>query len=145
MFLRQYQDRIFSAYRLTSGKLLLIFFGGIAFGLFQWRTTGIGMIPFGMFFAIVAWMLWMISHPTIPVKSKAAKTVILSFGPISTWIYISHLMFGMLYGQLLQETLTARFGTAEPWLQPVVVLVLSVIGAVLFECACRWIRKLRKK
>ena len=103
------------------------------------------MIPFGMFFAIVAWMLWMISHPTIPVKSKAAKTVILSFGPISTWIYISHLMFGMLYGQLLQEPLTARFGTAEPWLQPVVVLVLSLIGAVLFECACRWIRKLRKK
>lgn len=145
MFLRQYQDRIFSAYHLTSGKLLLIFFGGIAFGLFQWRTTGIGMIPFGMFFAIVAWMLWMISHPTIPVKSKAAKTVILSFGPISTWIYISHLMFGMLYGQLLQEPLTARFGTAEPWLQPVVVLGMSLAASILAEIVFRSLRSIKKK
>ena len=145
LFFREYQEQIFAQYSLTAKKLLVIFFAGIAFGIFQWSTTGIGMIPFGMFLAVIALMLLMISHPIIPVKSKAAETIILSFGPISTWIYISHLMFGMLYGQLLQEPLAARFGTAEPWLQPVVVLVLSLIGAVLFECACRWIRKLRKK
>lgn len=144
LFIREYQERIFRCFHLTTKKLVLLVIGGMLFSVLQWDTTGIGIMPLGTLIEVLALMLLMVSHPTIVPRSSKAESIILSFGPISTWIYISHLMFGMAYGLLLQPTVAAAFPDTEGYLQPLIVLGMSVIAAIVWEIAMGLLKKLRK-
>lgn len=145
LFLREYQDVIFRRFQLTGKKLLIVILAGALFSILQWYAAKIGIMPFGTIIEVIALMLLLASHPKLPAGWKWLERLAVHFGPISTWIYITHLMVFMAYGLFLGEPMTALLGAWEPWLQPVIVLVLSIVLAIICEQVSLLWKKLRKK
>lgn len=130
LFIREYQARIFRCFSLTTGKLLLLIVGGMAFSLLQWRSFSNGLLSLGTFVMVVALMLFLVSHPEVPVRSRAAKACISSFGTISTWVYLLHLLVILIYDDLLSNTFSETFGELAAWFGPLFVLLVSLLAAV---------------
>lgn len=145
LFIRQYQDVIFDRFQITAKKLVLVIVIGILFSVLQWYAADIGIMPFGTVFEVVALMLLLVSHPTLPIKSKSMEKMALHFGSVSTWIYILHLMLSLVYSSLLQQPLAALLGEKEPWLQPLVVLAMSIVAAIFCECVQNFSKKHHRK
>lgn len=145
LFIREYQDRIFARFGLTDKALVWLVVLGAAFSILQWYAADIGVVPFGTLFEVIGLMLLLVSHPTLVKRGTRAESRLLRCGPLSTWIYILHLMLSMAYQQLLQEPLTTLLGSSEAWLRPVIVLAISLAAAFLWDILLRGMRKLRKK
>lgn len=145
IFIREYQAQLFTNYRLTTRKLLVLTAVGVLLVIQQWDAIGIFGMPFGTLFVIAGLMLLLVSHPNIAGKSKLAGTLALKCGAWSTWIYILHLIGDNLYELLLQQPALCAFGSREEWLRPLLVLILSFLLAVLAECVSCLIRQLRRK
>lgn len=141
LFLREHQERIFSAFSLSGWKLVLSAILGAMLTILQGRTTGLGVLPFGTLIGVVSIMLFLVSHPVVPIKSKTAKRLIMKFGPISTWIYIVHLIFVLCYERFLLVPFTTFFGEKEPFLYPLLILCASIVTAVLCEFTTHLIKK----
>lgn len=141
LFIREYQERIFSAFRLPGWKLLLLAIAGAAFTVLQGSTVGIEVLPFGTLVGVISLMLFLVSHPHVPAKSDTVKKLILELGPLSTWIYLLHLLFILCYEQCLRETFVTAFGEKEPYIYPLLILCASVLSGIL----CQVISHLRKK
>lgn len=145
LFLHQYQERIFRAFQLPGRKLFLLILAGAALSILQSQTTGIGMLPLGTLISVAALMLFLISHPKVPVISPAMERLVLSFGPISTWIYLLHLVFVLFYGSFCQPYFAALWGEMEPYLGPVLIAAVSLVTAVVCEVLSQAFRGMRKK
>lgn len=90
LFLREYRERILSAFALTDGKLLLLILGGVCFSLVRRFKVGHTEVPVGMVAAAAALMLLAAGHPRLPVGGKRADACISRFGPVSMLVYILH-------------------------------------------------------
>ena len=144
LFIREYQERIFSIFSFSGKKLLFFAFLGAGFTLLQGFTTGIQLLPMGTLVGVISLMLFFVSHPTVPVKSRILNKVIGEFGPISTWIYLFHLMFILCYEEFLKETFVAFAGNAEPYLFPIFILLQSLSAAILCQYLAHRHRKTDK-
>ena len=129
LFIREYQEHIFSAFGVTTAKSVLLLVIGITLSVLQNLTVGNGVIPFGTLIGVVALMLVLVSHPVIVHSAKLARLV-LSLGPISTWIYLVHLLFIMAYEKFLRSPFTSLLGAKEPYLFPLTVALLSLVTAI---------------
>lgn len=145
MFLREYQQRILENFNLTTKKQLALLFMGILLTLIQWRgKIHTGNLAFGMVISLIGLMMLLVTHPVVVRPDGVAAKCIARFGVFSTALYIIHLMVVKAYGLLMQETMEAQFGSAEPWLRPLVVLVISLIAAFVWERMDMLEKKLRK-
>lgn len=126
MFLRQYESRILSAYRLTAGKLLGLLALGIGLSVLQWKGLSIQELPLGAVVQTGALILLSRLRPTV-TDSAAAGKCIAAFRSLSTWVYIIHLPLNKLYGVFAQGHLTEIFGSRERWVHPVAVLTVSIL------------------
>lgn len=144
LFLREYQERIFSNFRLTTGMLITGIIIGALLIVQQWSAVRAGT-PFGTIIVTVALMLLLISHPKIPVKSKFARVLIAKCGIWSTWIYILHLVVYNFYLKFCREGLVSALGEREAWLQPLFVAGMSLLAAVLCERLQYLAKRIRKK
>lgn len=144
LLIREHQEQIFRAFRVRTGKLLVLILAGGAFSVMQWHSVGIGLLPFGTLIEVLALMLLLVSHPVVPVKAAWAVNAVNSCGSLSTWIYILHLMVQLAYVQYGQPMLLAAMPTLEPWLNPLIILGISLVlagCAMGLEKAWRRIRK----
>lgn len=133
IFLRQYQAQIFENYKLSTKKLCILFFIGLLMVIQQWSAISLPGMPLGTLVIIIALLLLLISHPSVVQKSQLGQHLISKFGPWSTWIYILHLIVYSFYKRFLQQAVQLSFGDIEPWLNPLLVLLLSFISAVIAE------------
>lgn len=132
IFLREYQERIFANFRLTSGKLVTLIAAGIVLSLLQWKGTGIGEMPLGTLVEVMALMLLLATHPK-GTSSAIAQVVISMLGRMSTTVYIVHLLLIEAYEMFLMEKGISALGTAEGYLRPLIVVFLSLAAAILWE------------
>ena len=144
LFIRQYQEKIFTNFQLSGKKLVLLLLAGILLTFMQWKTFPIGMMAFGTLIEVLALMLLMVSHPKIFVRSKRAEKIVLKLGPLSMWIYLFHLTLIIAYEDVCQQTLQAVLGELEPYLYPLIIAAASLLTAIAFECFTGLLRKPRK-
>lgn len=133
LFLHEYQDRIFRVFRFTAKTFLLLILGGLLLSVLQWKASRIGLLPFGMLLTIPGLMLFLVSHPRVPVRSEKAQRAVLKCGPLSTWIYLFHLIFTLFYEEFCKQPLAAVLGGKEPYLFPLIVLAMSVLTAIVWD------------
>lgn len=127
IFLREYQERILSCFHVTTGKLALMLLAGVVCSLLQWKGVGTGELPFGSILCALSLMLYLISHPEVPVRSAFAKRAVSSLGMVSTAVYILHPPLIRIYETFCLPALASLLSGAEAWLRPVLVALLSIL------------------
>lgn len=138
VFIHQYQPQILRIFTASAWKLAVVMVLGMLLSVLQWDSLGIGTMPFGTIFEVAALMLLMISHPQIPfLGEKAARTL----GALSMWIYLLHLPLYLVYGDFLREPFLAMFPKAGAYLEPLVIVAMSLAAASIFECLSKIIKK----
>ena len=145
LFIREYQERIFSAFHPGTAKLCLVICFGAALTILQWSCAEIGVIPFGTLIGVVALMLLLVSHPVMISKPGVLSRLVLELGPLSTWIYLIHLVFVLFYNEVLHEPCTALWGAREPYLFPIVVAVISLIAAIVCNALSHVCKRFSRK
>lgn len=145
LWLHQYQQQVVRAFRLTDGKLVLLFLTGIFLSLLQRTGAQPGLVPFGMLLALPAVFLLLLAHPILS-QSKLANWFCGKCGRLSTWIYIFHLMLGLFYEEYLHVLLLERVGGAEGYARPLIVLGMSILVALVWDTiALQWEKRKRNR
>lgn len=96
LFIRQYQNKLFSYCRQKSWILAALVLLGEGLSILQRFTMGSWDFPVGMLLTAPALMLLIASYPTLTNHPGATKVISL-FGDMATWIYILHLVFLAVY------------------------------------------------
>lgn len=139
LFLREHKDQLIKNFALSDRKLILIIVLGVGYSLFQYVSTGPVELPIGTVAAAVALMLLMVNHPRICTKNKFVEKSISKFGFLSAAVYIEHQFFNMLYPTYGMAWATSVFGKAEPVIQPILILCISLVAAIVSEQIwCGW-------
>ena len=134
MFLREYAQRIVEVFRLTTGKQLLLLFGGIGLVTLQWAADCITFLPIGVLPLLAGLMLLTITHPHISGTSKFWAGFFSRCGTWSTWIYILHPLVRGAYKQLLRPAVFDLITEeAERAIHPLIVIALSLLAAMVIE------------
>ena len=142
IFLRQYQQQILDGFRLTTGKQLLLIFGGIAMVTLQWAADCVTFLPIGILPLLAGLMLLAITHPHISGKSGFLAAVFARCGAWSTWIYILHPLVRSAYKRLLRPAVFDLITEeAERAIHPLIVIALSLLAAMVIERLFRAVKK----
>lgn len=130
LFLRQYREQL---HRL--GLPLLI--GGITLSILEWKTFGGYDLYIGSVLTAAAVLLLTDRHPDVPrwLEGSAA-----GFGTVSTSVYLLHLLWQEVYIQFFLGKAEA-LGTWEPWLQPVLILAVSLAAGFLWRVVAKLLKK----
>lgn len=142
IFIGEYQQRIFSGFQLTTRKLLCLAVVSVLLSLLQRKIIGTGIIPFGAIFGVPALMLFLVDHPKVPVLPEK---LIARLGPISTWIYILHIIIIIYYDKFFQKPLEAIFADHAEYVRPLFAAGVSLLAAITVTYIQQLIRYLRKK
>lgn len=133
IFIREYRDRILTTYRLTVKKLVLIIFAGAVIGVIQFLGTGKIELPLGTLFETVALVLLLVSIPPQTNSGKLHSVVISKLGPLSTYVYVTHMIWAELFFIFLEEYSVSVLGV---WIyslaRPVLVVILSVSTGIVW-------------
>ena len=70
-------------------------------------------------------------HPGVPRGLEKAAALC---GSISTGIYLIHITVRDGYQAFFQWRLEPHMGASEPWLQPLIILFVSLASAALWKC-----------
>ena len=132
IFLREYRDRILETYRLSRGKLAAMIFAGAALSLLQWRGTGGVEMPVGTLFEVIALMLLLSSVPRVFREESCLSTMTSRFGELSLVIYVVHPCLMDAYELYLMNRMAALGMTAEAYLRPFVIIMLSIAAGVVW-------------
>lgn len=143
IFLHEYQDRLMKNFRLNRKKLLGIVALGMALCLAHKKYLGDG-VPIGMYIEVPALMLFLITHPTVPVRGRFGRALIGRFGVLSTAIYLLHVTLRSAYDVLLLGPVTALLGGGEVWVRPLLVYLLTLVCAVIWERIDDLLKKRRR-
>lgn len=145
MFLRQYRQRLVDSFGLTDAKLGGVFAVGVVLALIQWHAeVPTGTMEMGTVIGTAGLMLLMTAHPVIAAPGGLWEKLIAKFGFLSTAIYVLHLMVLMAYSLLLSDPMKAALGEQEPWMNPLIVLGISLAAAILCERVVSLWKKMRK-
>lgn len=127
LFLRQYRQKLEGISRLLLPALALCL-------LERW-ILGPADLPAAMPLAVAAMLLLVQAHPRVPEPLAGLSRW---FGPLSTTVYILHLL---VYDAYCRLNLTFP---AEPWLRPVIVAAASVLVSALWLAVKYNVKKILK-
>lgn len=127
ILLRQYRQKL--------GTLSRLLVPALALSLLERWLLGPSDLPVAMPLAVAALMIFAQAHPKVPEPLASLSRW---FGPLSTTVYILHLLVNDVYGHL---NLTFP---AEPWLRPIIVAAASMLVSALWLAVKASVQKLRK-
>lgn len=134
IFIREYQDRIWERFHLTTTKLWGVLLAGVLLTLLQWKGEMNSEMPIGTLLSVTA-LIILVGRGTAPgwlshgVAAKAASRL----GVVSTAVYILHPLLVDVYDRYISGAVTDAVGGGEPWIRPLIVLGLSLTAAVIWE------------
>lgn len=143
LFFRQYQERIFVNFKLTTGKLIVVILLGILLSMMQCRYLKYKEMPFGTLFEVIALMLLLISHPKLVCDSGISPKIILKLGAASMWMYLLHLPLERVY-ETRKDFFVDKLGAAEPWLKPLMLAGVTLLMAIFCTIVEQRLHKLPK-
>lgn len=145
IFLRAYQDRILTNFRLTTKKQVLLILAGMLLAVAQRMTMGTGQMAVGSLLVVVVLMLFLGSHPRITSGTGVGNALIAKLGIWSTYIYLFHMIMLQFYQEFCRTFLAAAMPDWEPYLRPAFVAILSFLAAVIFERGGWLFKRLRRR
>jgi len=131
IFLREHTERLFRAFCLTERKLLGIFLGALAFSVLEWYGIGNCEIYLGSMIAVPAVVLLCAGHPTISEGALASR-ILSRLGSVSTGVYLLHMVVREAYTPFVRWRIAGLLNHTEPYFEPIVVALLSILASVLF-------------
>lgn len=140
IFLRQYQDRIVEAFRLTSQKLALLLLLGVGLSLLQWNGLGAAELPLGAVLQVAVLLLFAAANPGQSGASRKESTLS-RLGACTTGIYILHYPIYQDYVNAFQPQVQTLLGTKEPWLRPVLIFCTALLTTLLLNGALRLVKR----
>lgn len=140
IFLHDNYSEILRAYQLSKVKLVLLVFAGACLSIIQWKGTGEVEMPVGTLLEVIALMLLLVLAPVVSKDYGIISGMISTFGTLSTYIYITHIIWSDVYLKYLKGYVL-RFGEGvEAFLYPFVVIGLTLATGVVYL----WIRSVMK-
>lgn len=131
IFLRQYRDRL----PKKTGRILAL---GIALSLLERWILGPFDLPVGMVAAVAALLLLTAEHPVLPERFPWLRKAVGWFSPLSTTVYIIHLIVYEAY----QQFAAVLPDSVELWLRPVLVATLSLAAGTIWLVLREGLKKL---
>ncbi len=144
IFLHEYQETILQRFRLSSPKLVGLFFLGIVLTLLDWKAGLSSEIPLGTMLEVPALLLLLVRHPQLPGRRSWFGQLASKFGTLSTAVYVLHLMVQDGYNRYLRIPAEGILGSKEPWLRPILLVMLSFLAAMVWE-RIEWLLKKAEK
>lgn len=133
MFLHEYKNQIWNNFRLTDTKLVLLILLGAVLSVLDEMAGDSGELPSGMILLVPALLLYLASHPQLPVKAVWVQKLASRFGVMSTAVYILHVPVKKLYSLLFPGDLVSLFGSLIGYIYPLIILTMTFIGAFFWE------------
>lgn len=134
IFIREYQERLIEKFHLTAGTLWGLIGIGVLLTLLQWKGDLQAEMTIGTLISVVALVLFAGGTHWNPTSQSGLITKIVSrFGVISTAVYILHPLLVDAYDRYLSSGVTELAGGREPWLRPLIILGISLFGAIVWE------------
>lgn len=134
LFLREYGGKILRVYNLSKWKLILLVIVGACLSVIQWKGTGKVEMPVGTLLEVIALMLLLVSVPAVSKASGWLARIISTFGTLSTYIYITHMIWADVYGKYIKGYVLRLGESAETFLYPFSVIGLTLITGILYLC-----------
>ena len=132
IFLREYYDKIIRAFYLTKTKLIVLFFVGFCLSILQIKGTGKVEMPIGSLIEVISLMLFVIMVPMITDKPGIVSGMISTFGDLSTYIYVVHMVYLDIYIMYIQGY-AQRFGDkVEILLCGIIVIGITLITGTAY-------------
>ncbi len=144
IFLHEYQDRIWTNFHLSTGKLFGLLMAGFVFAFLDWKAGLRSEIPLGSMLQVPVLLLLMVRYPTVPIRGKWFQSLVTKLGTISTAMYVLHMVMQDVYDRYLMKAAESLLVGAEPWLRPILLVMLSFLAAVVWE-RIEWLLNQRKK
>lgn len=101
---------------------------GIPLCILEWQCFGGSDLYIGSVLTAAGILLLADRYPALPCCRYSLSA---SFGPVSTTVYLIHLLLQELYDFFLLENMTS-LGAAEPWLRPLLILSASMVPGFLW-------------
>ncbi len=139
IFIREHEKRIITNFKLTTPKLILMFLGGVIFGYIQSKGVSVEEMPLGVVFEVIALLLFLAPRPTITTKPILSR-FIATFGTASTFVYIMHPLFILLYKDYVQADLKNLLGSDERFYYPLLIALVSVVTGLIYA-VCKQVLK----
>ena len=135
MFLREHQQTLTEKFRLTNGKLVCLFLIGAVLSMAQWVIYGEIELPVGAIAEVFALVLLASRLPVlVPIGSRAERCIA-RFGSLSTFVYVTHLLWGDVYMLWIHPVLRPALGMGEVYLRPIFVVILTLTAGILWDAA----------
>jgi peptidoglycan/LPS O-acetylase OafA/YrhL len=141
IFIREHEKRIITNFKLTTPKLIFVFLGGIILGYIQSKGVAVEEMPLGMLFSVIALLLFSVQRPTITTRPILSK-FIATFGSASTFIYIMHPLFILLYRDYVRADLKNLAGSDERFYYPLLVMLVSVVSGLNYAACMQALKSL---
>lgn len=141
IFIREHQDRLREIFGLTSKKLVWLILLGMALSILEWLGTDIAELYAGTILEVFALMLLLANVPILVSNDSLAGRMIARFGGISTFVYITHLLWSEGYTHFFQDKMALRLGSWEPYLEPLLIAAFSLGTGALWEMTRALLKK----
>ena len=132
-FLRENGSKILRVYNLTKLKLIFLMFVGACLSIIQWRGAGEVEMPVGTLLEVIALMLLLVSVPYVS-DSVWISRIISTFGALSTYVYITHLIWADVYLKCFKRYALSLGESAEAFLYPFFVIGITLATGIAYLC-----------
>ena len=143
IFLREYNEKIIRVYNLTKIKLVGLFAAGALLIMLQMRGTGKVEMPLGALVEVIALILLCVMVPVVSKNSGIVSGMISTFGTLSTYIYVTHIVWIDVYNTFLREYVLHLGETVEAWLGLIAVVGMTLLTGILYLGIKAMLKKLR--
>ena len=133
IFLREKYSKILRVYNLTKTKLVLLFLVGAGLSLIQWKGIGYVEMPVGTLLEVIALMLLLVSVPVV-TDSVWISRIISTFGALSTYVYITHMIWADVYLKYFKRYALSLGESAEAFLYPFFVIGITLATGIAYLC-----------
>ena len=133
IFLHENYRKILRVYQLSKVKLVLLVFAGACLSIIQWKGTGEVEMPVGTLLEVVALMLLLVSVPMVS-DSVWISRIISTFGTLSTYVYITHLIWADVYLKYFKRYALSLGESTEAFLYPFFVIGITLATGISYLC-----------
>lgn len=133
LFIREHHTRIRDTFALNNRKLLALLALGAVMSLLQWFSFGVVELPVGTLLEVVALMLLLAAAPPLAKENSLPARMIAHFGSLSTFVYVTHLIWVDFYWMYAVDKVTEKLGALETFLYPIFIVLTSLILGTVWE------------
>lgn len=145
IFLRENAQQIIENFNLNALKQVGIILFGVFLTVLQWKGFGKAELPVGTVIEVFGLMLFMISHPKLPLVSETKNGLVNMLGNISLIVYINHMLFEKIIKAYAGKVELFGLITENEFALPIAVILLSVTAGIIYDLVLNIAKSIKTK